>query len=315
MNNKQLLFIVILFWLPFLSFAQEYYYVPFPDSGAVWSEMYNPSMGSNELLCYERFSLTGEDTLINDISYKKLYIFYTKVFDKSNARCVGGIREDDQKRVYYNGEGIHSLKPSGYDTSFTNSGILLYDFSANIGDTIKNGNISLWDPFLLVEDIDTIQIGNSLRKVYQMNIPWVQWIEGIGNTRGLLFTSGDVPTNGTWGNLICFIQNDEVIYHSDIEYYTDCFPSSVGISNMKLMDFNLIVCPNPVTGNSIRFEWNDNTIRSLELFNLKGAFIENINVVGQNQLEYATNFLQPGLYFYRATSSGGSVQTGKFEVQ
>jgi len=305
---KRILLAIILL-LPLLAPAQEYQYVPFPDSGAVWSEMYNPPMDDGPTT-YENFTLTGEDTLINELSYKKLYIFYDSVFNKSKALCVGGIREDDQKRVYYNGENIHSFKPIKNKTSE----VLLYDFSASIGDTIKNGNF-YWEDYLVVKEIDTIQIGNTLRRVYQfLNISWVKWIEGIGNIKGLLFTSGALPTNGVNGDLICFLQNDEVFYHTDIEYYTDCFPSSVGISNSKLKDFDVMVCPNPVTGNSIRFKWS-NILKTLELFNFNGVLIENINVAGQNQLEYPAESLQPGLYFYRATGSGGSVQTGKFEIK
>ena len=308
---KKLPFILILFCLPLFVPAQEYQYVPFPDSGAVWSETYSSEETS---VVYERFTVNGEDTLINNLSYKKLYIFYDRVFDKSKARCVGGIREDEHRRVYFKGDSvIHPYKPF-WMTAPPLDEILLYDFSCKIGDTITlNISPDESDP-LTVKGIDTIKIGNSLRKIFSVGYN-VKWIEGIGNLRGLLMTSESLPTGGGHGDLICFLQNDTILYHIDQEYYTDCFPFAAGVSNSKLKDFDVTVCPNPVTGNSIRFEWNNNTLKTLELFNFNGALIESIKVAGQNQLEYPAESFQPGLYFYRAKGSEGNVQTGKFEVK
>ena len=111
--NKYLFITALVIGLPFLSFAQEYQYVPFLDSGAIWSEVYFPKSGELDPVkqIFERFTLSGEDTLINATSYKKLYLFYDSVFNLKTATYVGGIREDYQKRVYYIGDTIHWLKP------------------------------------------------------------------------------------------------------------------------------------------------------------------------------------------------------------
>ena len=119
-----------------VALSQEYEYVPFPDSGAVWSELYQfpESYWGDTAIAhpiYERFAVNGEDTIINEISYKKLFIFFDTVFNKSDATCVGGIREDENKRVYFKGDAIiHNFKPMidyyDYDE------IMLFDFSLNV---------------------------------------------------------------------------------------------------------------------------------------------------------------------------------------
>jgi len=162
-------------------------------------------------------------------------LFYDTVFNKNNATYFGGIREDSLKRVYFKGEiGLHRFKPTPEWDGFEE--IILYDFSLGIGDTINSSKDSLfynWHYYdtLVIYDIDTIHIGNTLRKVYYFEkYYWVSWIEGIGNTRGLLFTSGDIPNSGLYGNLICFKQNNEVLYLNA----RDCMPPITSIQQYEL---------------------------------------------------------------------------------
>jgi hypothetical protein len=307
--KKQLLFCALLIGLPFLSFAQEYHYVPFPESGAVWSEVYS---SEETLEVYERFTMTGEDTLINNIQYHKLYIFYDKIFNKNKAKCVGGIREDEKKRVYFKGDSIiHRYKPF-WGTAPPMNEILLYDFSLQIGDTMKINISNLSTGSLRVTNIDTVQIGNNLRKVFKFDHTDASWIEGIGNTRGLLFSSLSLSTGGEHGYLICFLQNETVLYHYG--YYDDCFPSTANNEFIK-SEFDITVCPNPVNGNSIHFVWGNNELKTLELFDFRGVLIGTLNVAGETMLEYPVGTMQPGIYFYKATCSKGAEQIGKFTIQ
>ncbi len=286
-------------------FAQEYEYVPFPDSGAVWSEMYT----SEETMdVYENFALSGKDTIINDIYYKKLYIFYDKTFDKNQAKCIGGIREDENKRIYSKGDTvIHNDKPFWLAEPPLDE-MLLYDFSLEIGDTIKNGNSH---DEIVVMDIDTILFGNTLRKVFKLS-HHVEWIEGIGNTRGLLYSSGDIAIGGSNGYLICFIQNDSVLYHND--YYDNCFPPLLNIDNIySNIDITVF---SKREEKLICFKWRNCKINRIELFNVQGVLIDVINL-SNNSIEanYPTNRMQSGVYIYRANNSNGYVQSGRFVVQ
>jgi len=307
MMKKLLFFTAILTAISFRVAAQEYQYVPFPDSGAVWSEMYS---SEETLVVYERFTITGEDTLINNLQYRKLYIFYDEIFDTTNARCVGGIREDEKKRVYFKGDFlIHRLKPFSFIEPIENE-ILLYDFSLEIGDTI-NFDVEN-EIFLCIKSIDTIQIENSQRKVFKFEKSSARWIEGIGNTRGLLFSSFGLPTGGEHGYLICFLQNNEVLYHD--EYYNDCFPSNVGVESKKL-NLGIQVYPNPANGNTVRFEWGDSEIENIEVFNLLGELVGSTTVTAKSFVDYPTNKMQPGIYVYKAIDKNGFCQTGRFVVE
>jgi len=109
--------------------------------------------------------LSGEDTLINTMTYKKLYLFYDTVFNKSYAFFIGGIREDINKKVFYLGATVHWLKLS-YAEIINNGGnegdeVLLYDYSLDEGDTLSYGSLTLYDEFLVVSNIDTIMVGNT----------------------------------------------------------------------------------------------------------------------------------------------------------
>ncbi|MBN1144163.1 MAG: T9SS type A sorting domain-containing protein [Bacteroidales bacterium] len=317
---KRAALITLMFLMPFNAFSQTYEYVPFPDSGAIWSEVYQPSLdmyGNFPPPIFERFTVNGEDTLINEIEYKKLYLFSDSVFDKSKATYIGGIREDENKRVYFKGNSLHFLKPSFLiiENNGGNVGdeMLLYDFNVNIDDTIRIENLSLFDEILTVSSIDTILIGGSYRKIFSFTrIYWLKWIEGIGSVKGLLFTSGSLPMNGLNGDLICFKQNNETLYFNI--NYSECFPILNGIET-EINDLSdIILYPNP-SQDHIRIGFGEHRIKSLLVTDCNGRLCGNYDIQFQTEFILSTEKYQPGIYFYKATSMNGMVHTGKFVVQ
>jgi len=198
---------------------------------------------------YEKFAINGEDTIINGIVYKKLFLFHTSQFYNDSAICIGGIREVN-KKIFYYGDSVHILKPIITNNCNGNE-ILLYDFSLNIGDTI---NEECFNGFftLVVTDIDTMLIGNKLRKVFHFNTPLFNWVEGIGNLNisnnglgGLLYYIGQFPVKAQWlyNFLICFKQNDTIVYFNS--NYSECMPLNVP-AKLAVSD-NIIISPNPAT--------------------------------------------------------------------
>ena len=299
--------------MPQITFSQEYEYIPFPDSGAIWSEYYQDGWGAEEYMVYERFALNGEDTVINDLTYKKLYIFHDTTFNKSNASYVGGIREDENKRVYFKGDyEIHSFKPS-YQNTHNHDELLLYDFSLSIGDTLKEGNLSYEEDFIILTSIDTILIGNSYRKQYKFNNRMVKWIEGIGNLRGLLFSSGGLKLGGPDGELICFKQNNKILYFNN--YYDDCMPFITGIETYQYNNSAIIVYPNPATKDCVTFQFDNCLISDLKIFDCNGSSPGIYKIGEQPDYILKTEKYQPGVYFYIATTKRGLCHTGKFVVQ
>lgn len=108
--------------------AQEYQYTPFPDSNAVWSEIYyKPISEPCPSWVYNKYALFNEDTIINDIIYHKLFHTNSTEITKENSECIGGIREDSLKRIFVisSSEFVPEIKE-----------VMIYDFGLNEGDTI-----------------------------------------------------------------------------------------------------------------------------------------------------------------------------------
>ena len=110
--------------------AQEYSYIPLVKPGVqIWSET-STSQGYRH---YNRFALTEDDTIIDSDTYKKLYWFQDSVFNPLTAECIGGLRENTQKQVFYKGK-------LGYDNEFWHTD-MLYDFSLSLGDTFFDASL------------------------------------------------------------------------------------------------------------------------------------------------------------------------------
>lgn len=303
-----LLFILICLTLS----AQEYKYVSFPDSNAIWSEIYwKPISQPSPRWVYNQYALFNEDTVINGIVYHKL--FHTNVSSKitrDNSICIGGIREDSLKRVFIKYDD--QFKP---DEPYYKKEFLLYKFGLSIGDTIsgEKDKIEIY-PFknLVVKEIDTIQINNSKRKIFSFLRPfWVYWIEGIGNVKGLTFTSGDLPTNGMDNDLVCMHQNDTLMYYNN--RYDGCVPQFVIDDVALLPNAEIKVYPNPAPKGVIYFGNLD--FETLELFDLKGNLVRMINIKGISCYELNVLDLTPGIYYYRLKTKGLVPTKGKLIVQ
>lgn len=314
MNKSIIILITVI--VPLLASSQEYEYVPFPDSGAIWSEVYyypDPIWPDTVIKqpSYERFALNGEDTIINDITYNKLFIFYDSIFYKANATYIGGIREDENRRIYFKSDtSIHEYKPMNWFYDYNE--IILYDFSLKIGDTIKNINCRPEDDMLIVSGIDSVLINNQYRKMFHFQIPWVKWIEGIGSVKGLLFTSGDLPTNGINNTLICFKQNNTLLYMDST--YSKCYFHYDGIKENKTFEKNIKIFPNPVSDISILDFREFNDIEFINIYSLDGTLVKQLNTKGKNKIFINRKNYLSGMYFYRAKSNKGKYFSGRFII-
>lgn len=185
-----------------------------------------------------RYTIHG-DTTINEIQYSKLCI---ESGDTVNPKIqgIGGLRESD-KKIYYLGQTIIG---GGYDEEY-----LLYDFTKQIGDTIKHDSYGGF--YSVVLDIDSVQIGNIYRKRYKVDNHWFYHnpdyiIEGIGSVKnGLLGHISDIPTccSHYWEH-ICFRENGIVKYVNPS--FSDCFPSNL-LTGIVQLDYetDFEIYPNP----------------------------------------------------------------------
>lgn len=176
----------------------------------------------------------GADTVLEGTTYRSLWF--------EGGYCIngfiGGLRESaDGMQVYwYNVSPRHSNEVREY---------LLYDFSAEVGDTIRDAYFNLWDmsiyldhmgepewPFWVVTDKKTID-GRIHMTVARFsdeeqfrdtpNYP-TTWIQGIG-TAFVLWPYYYSNCGPTTLHLVCVLRGDETLYQYDLSEYgitADC---------------------------------------------------------------------------------------------
>jgi len=177
-----------------------------------------------------------------------------------------------------------------YVLSDNNEG-LLYDFSLTTGDsiTINNTLYGFNMPRTVnVDSIDSIQIGNSYRKV--MFLDEYTWIEGIGDLMGLynpgLFVSG-------FGlNLICYYENDSLAWVNP--HYGSCFHSFLNVVENNKGNQLLI----KTIDNNYFIISSKETIEEIILINILGEQIAHI-YQSSNQFLIDLSEMSTSIYFLK----------------
>jgi len=302
-------------------------HIHFPDSNAVWSEMkYSATPdGMSVIPTFYCYGLLNKDTIINGITYHKLYKSNDSVFTENEF--IGGIREDSSNKIRYYGEVSRGFSPVAFSKD-----AILYDFNVKIGDTLttnfkqhtNNDTLYPTDYFtlygmqLIVKNVAFESINNSFRKVIYFTTPFhLKWTEGIGNARGLLWPNFDFPSNGTWNDMICLMQKDSIPYHNS--FFTDATYSSCYYANDKISESSVnpkpSVIPNPVNDLSyIELNETENKFNTLEIFNEMGELVKKTIIVNLSRIPVNRNDFPLGIYFYRLADKNGFSVTGRFIV-
>jgi hypothetical protein len=284
--------------------AFELNYFAFPQSHALWYQFNYPENYGAEGNEPESmiFGLLDQDTLINGLEYNKVFRFYSEPPDPSSAVYIGAIREDDHQRVFYLGE-----HPFSYPVSDTGE-IMIYDFSVNVGDTIREGLFTT-NEYLLVSEIDSFQIGETLRKrIHFENYADTKWIEGMGNERGLLFYSGELLNNGLWGDLSCFYQDGTKLFHN--QNYEYCGEETSNQISRVIHTPEIKIFPNPCSSGFVDIEVSFE-LKAIQLLNMGGQVIREFQRSNAYSHRIQTGTLEPGCYFLRLTNSRNEIFTRK----
>ncbi|MBP1645550.1 MAG: hypothetical protein H6Q16_1125 [Bacteroidetes bacterium] len=275
--------------------AQNYEYIPLVKSGV---QIWTTTASSEGYRHYNRFALTEEDTLIEGLNYKKLYWFTDSVFNPLTSECIGGLRENAQKQVFYKGK-------TGYDNEDWLNG-MFFDFSLSVGDTFHY--FDMID--IRIAYIDTIEIVGMLRKQFYITGNWdnghivCKMIEGIGNDLGLLF---DIRTRLVYstaeGMLRCYEHNGDLQYMSDD--ITNCSNPYVGLPNILTEDNSITLYPNPAS-KQVNLS-SENIINSIEVFNSLGQKVYQTNVNAKGET-LDINYLSKGVYIIGVNTDKGYVR-------
>ena len=262
-NVYKLVLGVFITLISFSASAQDYQYIPLVKPGLqLWTCDKGYGGHDDEAYRFKRYALTDEDTVIDNETYKKLYLYSDIEFSPETATYIGALRENSQKQVFYRGM---------YELLELNE--MIYDFSLSVGDTFSGGSLNTSSAFmgLVVADIDTVNYNGVERRRFKiMTEGYSQiaaiWIEGIGNREGLFFIY-HTTTADIWGNTRCYIHNGDLLYSNYSHGGNDCITPLMGIESI-VEDNSISIYPNP-TNSEVNIS-SENIINSIEIFNSLG---------------------------------------------
>ena len=277
------LLLVILLFCANSGKSQTWIYHSMPDSNAVWNfEAINPCPQIVNL--FQNFSITiSGDTTINSITYHKLFTpFVFESYIGTNCGSTfpgykGAIRQDTLLK------SVYIVKP------FNNTEQLLYDFTLQVGDTLKGVIASISVDADTVISIDSILVGGSYRKKWNIT-NGISIIEGLGSTYGLVQNS-TAGLIGTFSNfsITCFSQNGASIYPNN----TISCPLITSLNTLNEIVKEIKIYPNPSKGIFI-VDFNGLEIKEIILNDLFGQLILKENT--SNSINLSIDNLKTGLY-------------------
>ena len=260
MKNAYIIFLSFLF--PSLLFAEESSRFPI-TSASEWKINYtvmhndDTNREGDEYATY----FINSDTTINNIKYFKLYksgfAYYDITFYFSNV-YIGALRNAGNKIFY-----IEKNKTAE---------VLLYDFNVVKGDMID----SYIENGMVVSSIDTLPDGrrkiNIKKTDYQhgecLNLDKAFFIEGIGSMGGIFYPSPCDHIGYTEHYLVCYKENGELIYQSDLSP-ENC--DSQVLVPAKVNNQSLDIFPVPTKNRvTIEFELPPAGDIYIEIYNIQG---------------------------------------------
>ncbi len=232
-------------------------------------------------LCYT----VGEDTIIQDITYKKLLV--SPGCDELNY-IVAFIRETADNKVYYRYNSLHGTEE-----------FLLYDFEMEIGDTTYTG---IDNGFFILDSIGFNDDDSKLYYVTDSRLSNDIWIENVGSTSGLL---KEVITGGSQ-IFTCCILDEELLYHNPA--FTSCYYDGVFISEFDgpvRNQFNIF--PNPAQ-NEVTISVPSNIeIKTVELLELSGRIIQQWSNLKPGDNVIGFDSVLPGIYLIKVKTDLGII--------
>jgi hypothetical protein len=301
--KKTLLHFFIALFLSAAFQAQTNVYHPFADSTGIWHEREN--------LNNFQYIISG-DTLINAVNWHKLSIGpLQQVINPANYLVMGAIREDSLKRVFY--RSFNSTDIGNF--LYRDSVYLLYDFSAQVGDTLfkynPNSNLYYLYTDLVVTSIDSVFCHDHYRK--RINSNYDAWIEGIGSTTDLFRGIRPVSTCGCGGTtLICFRENAVTYYITPP--YIDCYNLAAGLEEDKVYKDRISVFPNPFSGETNLASELPLKDATLKIYNSLGREVKTITNINGRSVAILRDELGSGVYSLRLVQNEQVLKTEKLII-
>lgn len=260
------------------------------DTSSNWT-LITTNVFDSTLCEISTFKVDG-DTLINDISY-------FKVFVDNNFYCA--LRETDDYKIYnYFLDNQEEL--------------LIYDFDWVEGKELKfqyYEEPETYQTYATISQIDSVKLLDNTYYKCLKSDDEIFCIHGIGDLNGFFSFIFPSAPNGDKSSLLCFYRGEQLIYcNSD---YNDCEITSIDDKNIS-SDKNVRVYPVPSNGNVI-IELLDNDFidaESICIYNEAGELIKSIRINGTRII--TINQLTVGTYVYQITFQNGQKISGKIII-
>lgn len=233
---KKILPLLVLLSIPLIPLSQE-----IVDSTKMWScmEEHCQSWGSTYSTNYLRFD---KDTIINDTSYKKVWISEDENYEQWNF--YGAYIREENRRIYYR-------------QMFGEEG-LIYDFNLEVGDSVLVDNPrAVGEIYLFLAEIDSIETEYGYQERWRLvsnEYPDNEyWIRGIGSETGILNSSTGI-FGGLCGlyTLLCEKENDQMVYLNP--EYESCYLYTTGSMELQKPDNMFFIQAN---SNRVSLTFND----------------------------------------------------------
>ena len=273
--------------------AQEY--LPIAQKGNEWHTL------STTLFGYSNYvNWCSGDTIIGDVRYMKIM----GTLDDGYPHLFTVLKEEGGK-----------VWKRHLNTSMET---LLYDFTANVGDTLCFGEPGA---SFVLDSISMVQIGDVDRRKFWFGLEYdglgnprakETWVEGVGSDFGLLW-SGYYGVYDGWHCLLCFHQRGELIWQNP-EYNTCTYPYDAVEENKET---GISVYPNP-GNNTLNIcaavtMWQPYNAR-IEIYDLSGKLIHNQQIT-DNITAIKTSAWPSGTYIWKVIANGKEAESGKWIKQ
>ena len=311
MKNLKILCLSLFVTIASICSSQEY--VPIVETGNYFS--LGSSICGTNIITSTHYEIIGEDTVIGEQTYKKLYESESHVeyHPLINKQLIGFLRETDDRKVYarnlYGHEGlIYDYYVEKGDTLNFRNPFLMADCS--LYDLYCGGMSEPCDTFMIVDSIYYAEINGESRKHYLLNVCYFDfpdlYIEGVGGLNGFHDCGREqIPITGGPNHLFCAYKNDNFYYQNP--HYNFCF-----FTNTEDFDISEIqIYPNPAT--SILNIVSEENIESVEILNISGQIV-NYKTVSNNIAKVDISALSSGVYFAKIYLSD-NILVRKFIVE
>jgi hypothetical protein len=237
--------------------------------------------------CYTDKYYTDGDTLVDGKMYKILegYHFISRTFL---------LREDVSERKLY----FLRIRPSGGLEEY-----LLYDFTLEVGDTIKmqnpitpfpqDGGFFRLDsivPRPLVDGLDYDYLYFSPTPSNPISTENAVWVEGAGSL-SLINAPGGYPNLNGVGALSCYFKNTEVFY-ANLDSIDDCVPVYMNVKENPLEE----VIVSKSTNSGVYLLNNTMSVKDANVYDLRGKRLITLQNSFNKTMAIDLSGYSPGMY-------------------